>query len=132
MAEFHLTDDEFFQILRDNAGLYARTAKAVTETYGIPYSRQAVRERALKQPEILTDIEEEGLDLAEGGMRDLMISHNEDIKFKSCQFVLKTKGKKRGYVERTEVDVSGSLGITWHEERTYEKPGPTETKDKSL
>jgi hypothetical protein len=104
MAEFHLTDDQFFQILRDNAGLFARTAKSISETYGIPYSRQAARERALKQPEILTDIEEEGLDMAEGGMRDLMISPNEDIKFKSCQFVLKTKGKKRGYVERTEVD----------------------------
>jgi hypothetical protein len=44
-------------------------------------------------------------------------------------FFLKCKAKKRGYVERTELDVSGALGITWHEERTYEKPGPTETKD---
>lgn len=33
---------------------------------------------------------------------------------------LKTKGKKRGYVERTEVEHSGQMSITWHEEKTYE------------
>jgi hypothetical protein len=38
---------------------------------------------------------------------------------------LKTKGKKRGYVEKQEIEHSGQLGITWHEERTYEtKPTP--------
>lgn len=103
MAEFYLSDEEFFSILRENAGLFARTAKAISETYGIEYSRQAARQRALMSPEILADIDDESLDLAEGGMNDLMKSLDEDVKFKSCQFVLKTKGKKRGYVERTEV-----------------------------
>lgn len=110
MAEIQLTDEEFFKILRENAGLFARTAKAITETYGINYSRQAARERALKQPEVLADIEDESLDLAEGGMNDLMKSMDEDVKFKSCQFVLKTKGKKRGYVERVENAVTDSEG----------------------
>ena len=35
-------------------------------------------------------------------------------------FYLKTKAKKRGYIERTEVDHSGNLAINWHEEKTYE------------
>jgi len=110
MAEFYLSDEEFFSILRENAGLFARTAKAISETYGIEYSRQAARQRALMSPEILADIDDESLDLAEGGMNDLMKSLDEDVKFKSCQFVLKTKGKKRGYVERVENAVTDNDG----------------------
>lgn len=103
MADYHLTDNEFFSILRENAGIFSRTAAAIREKYGIEYSRQAARDRALRQPELLADIEDEGVDVAEAGMKELMISIDEDIKFKACQFVLKTKGKKRGYVERQEV-----------------------------
>lgn len=34
---------------------------------------------------------------------------------------LKTKGKKRGYYEKQEIEHSGQVGVTWVEERTYEK-----------
>jgi len=35
-------------------------------------------------------------------------------------FYLKTKGKKRGYIEKSELDISGSLGVTWQETKTYD------------
>jgi hypothetical protein len=40
-------------------------------------------------------------------------------------FFLKTKGKKRGYVEKTEVEHSGSI-IQWHEEKTYDSDKKTD------
>lgn len=37
-------------------------------------------------------------------------------------FLLKTKGKKRGYIEKTETEHSGNLSVQWNEEKTYESP----------
>jgi len=34
-------------------------------------------------------------------------------------FYLKTKGKKRGYIERTELDMSGQLTMNWNEVKNY-------------
>jgi hypothetical protein len=41
---------------------------------------------------------------------------------------LKTRGKKRGYFEKQEIEHSGQIGIIWNEQRTYEGHGPKEFK----
>ena len=110
MAEFHLTDDQFFAVLRENGGLYAVTAKAISETYDINFSRQAVRERALKRPDILTDIEDETLDTAEEGLLSLMSDLDKKIKIDAIKYYLSRRGKKRGYTERVENAVTDSDG----------------------
>ena len=103
MAEIKISDEAFLSILRENGGLYAVTAKAIDDQLGIKLSRQAVRQRAMDHPEELKDIEEEQSDIAEEGLQSLMKSADDKIKIDAIKFYLKTKGKKRGYVERTEV-----------------------------
>ncbi|MCT4622529.1 MAG: hypothetical protein N4A46_02815 [Schleiferiaceae bacterium] len=98
-----LSDKEFWIILRDCGGLYARTRDAIKNQFGIEYSRQAARERALKNPDEFEDILEESLDLAEESLRDLMQSDDERIKFQAVSLFLKTKGKIRGYTEQQEI-----------------------------
>lgn len=61
------------------------------------------------------------------GIADIALDFAESKLHKSIEsgsdtatiFYLKTKGKKRGYVERQEVEQSGGLTINWHEEKTY-------------
>lgn len=108
MATKRLSNKEFWTILRENAGIYARTARAIQKQFGIEYSRQAVRERAEKKPELLADIIEENLDVAEEGLQALMRTKNENVKQKAIEFYLKTKGKSRGYIVQVNSDVTSN------------------------
>src|SRR6056297_1272605 len=99
-----LSDKQFWDILRENGGLYARTARAIEKQFNIEYSRQAVRHRAEMKPELLEDILEQNTDIAEEGLFSLMRSSDARVRTSNIQFYLKTKGKKRGYIERQEFD----------------------------
>ncbi len=107
-----LSDKEFWTILRKNAGLFARTARAIEKEFGISYSRQAVRERAEKQPDLLADILEETVDIAEEGLHDLMRSSLPNIKLKAIELYLKSKGSHRGYHQKETVSHSGEVAVT--------------------
>lgn len=98
-----VSDNEFWEILRENAGIYARTARAIEKQFNIQYSRQAVKERAEKNIERLNDIREQNFDVAEEGLMSLMRSKAERIKLDSIKFYLERKGKDRGYSSRQEI-----------------------------
>lgn len=101
-----LSDEQFFAILRENAGIFSRAARKIREQYGISYTRQAVRDRALKSPELLQDIFEESMDVAEEGLQTMMRSNNERIKLNAIIFFLKMKGQDRGYTDKLELNVN--------------------------
>lgn len=45
-------------------------------------------------------------------------------------FYLKTKAKKRGYIERTELDHINPMPVVWKEEKTYTAPDtPTQSNE---
>lgn len=106
MAKKRLSDKEFWTILRENAGIYSRTAQAIRSQFGIEYSRQAVKDRAEKRPELLSNILEENIDVAEDGLLSLMKSKNERVRLKSIEFFLRTRGASRGYVMQTLTDIT--------------------------
>jgi len=63
--------------------------------------------------ESISDI---ALDFAESQLHKQI----KDGEVSSTIFYLKTKGKKRGYIEKTEVENSGSMTINWQETLTDE------------
>lgn len=100
-----LTDKEFWEELRKQGGIFARTARAIKAKYKIKYTRQAVRDRALKEPDRYDDILEENIDNAEEQLHTIFLtSRNERNRLQAVQFYLRTIGRKRGYIERQEVE----------------------------
>jgi len=89
-------------------GNYSNIAKTLNVV------RSAVTKYLQKHPELLDDIEDEReqrLDANEDVMRKIIEMDDSDdvkitaLKFKAAQFMLSKLGKKRGYVETSEIDL---------------------------
>ncbi len=103
-----VSEKRFWEILRANGGLLAMTAKQISEECGTSYTRQAVRDRAMKKPELLADIQNEVVDIAESRLNELMKSADERVALRACEFYLDRKGKHRGYTTKQEFDVTSN------------------------
>jgi|GEM_PF-3291655 hypothetical protein len=108
-----ITNEDFWELLRINNANFQATADAITKVAGGTYSRQAVHERAMRDPDQVDDIKESNLDLAERGMMELVVSDNESIKFKACETILKRKGGKRGWGDKQELDITGGMDMNF-------------------
>jgi len=105
-----ISDKKFLTMLRANGGIYARTARAITEKFGFPYTRQAVSQRAKKFTEEELDIQEENLDVAEETLINIMRSPDRKTALRAADIYLKAKGKGRGYGDSLDV-TSGNKPI---------------------
>lgn len=63
-----------------------------------------------------TNFKEYKLDIVESKLMKLAKEENPIVLI----FLAKTLGKKRGYIEKQEIEHSGHVGITWSETKTYE------------
>lgn len=108
-TERKISETEFVAFLRNNGGVYSRTADAITrhlrKLTGDPdasYSRQAVKYRAEQLPaEVLESIEDETWDLVAGGLQDSLQSDDQGIKLKAVALGMRYLGSKYGIVEHT-------------------------------
>ena len=92
-----ISDAQFWNILRANAGMFATTAHAIAEKIGKTYTRQSVRERALRDPEKLEDIREQSVDDAEGVVFKLLKNWDPRVKLKAAETILRARARDRGY-----------------------------------
>jgi hypothetical protein len=104
-----LSDKEFWGILRENGGIAARTVRAIKAKYGIDITRQSVSQRAKKRLQVLADIEEANLDRAEETLFDVLITADDAVKLRAATYYLDRKGRKRGYIEKSELN--GNLSV---------------------
>jgi hypothetical protein len=97
------TDDEIAEALRAHRGLIALAAEALGMSY------QGVRDRVASSPRLQAVKEsatERIMDKAEDNLAKAIENGDAAISFK----VLSTKGRRRGYVERTEQVITAEAG----------------------
>ena len=97
---FKIADIE--EALRSTAGLITPAARVLESKYGT-CSHNTVRAYIARHPKlqaVVTEITETQLDLAENGLVTAVRDHN----LTAIIFYLKCKGKRRGYIERQQVE----------------------------
>lgn len=92
-----LSHDEFFGAVREAGGLYHVAVKLIKKYYKIDITRQAVRDRCLRHPEIMADINEENRDIAVEGLHSLLKSEDEKVKLGAVKYYLDNQGQELGF-----------------------------------
>lgn len=104
----HLSDKEFLNYLRENAGIPERTARKIREATGKPYSRQAAQKRIGNFPKELEDIQEQNIDVATEGLMSLMRSKDERIRLAAIKYFLDAKARHQGFGQKIEIATKGN------------------------
>ena len=107
------------EALEKSLGIVTTAAKAVGISRNTHYEWMKDDEAYKTGVDSIGDI---ALDFAESKLHK-SIENGSDT---ATIFYLKTKGKKRGYIERQEIEHSGDMSITWQESKTYEAKPETD------
>jgi thiamine biosynthesis lipoprotein ApbE len=99
-----VTPEQFEEAIRKTGGLYTATVNYIKKKWKIEITRQSVKDRADKNPELLQEVREAAKDKAESVVFELMGSKNDTVKFKSATYYLDRLGTDRGYILTSKVD----------------------------
>ena len=121
-----LTVKVFKKAVKDTGGIL----KDIAHNAGV--ERVAVWSFLKKHPnlqELIEDEREKIVDTAEGSLYSQVKGRQEW----ATKFILKTKGRKRGYIEKSEVEHSGEATVHHSFANVYNEvnnePGPSPTKE---
>lgn len=103
------------EALEKNLGIVTQAAKLIGVSREQHYKWMKDDPKYKARVEELQDVV---LDFAESKLHQ-SIQNGSDT---ATIFFLKTKGKKRGYIERTELEMTGQMSVNWDETKTYEQP----------
>jgi transposase len=116
-----ITNKKIIDAFKNTGGIVSKAALKL----GV--SRQAVYSRIQKSEELAKEqqsAKETALDLAE----DKLLSNIKAGDNTCIIFFLKTQGKKRGYVEKQEVEQSGSLNLNSAPQIVFNDPKTDKSK----
>lgn len=105
--------DQFIEALSVAKGIVSKAAKETGINSAYHY-RWLMEDEAYKAR--VAAVEEEVLDWVEGKFHE-NLDRKDTI---SMIFYLKTKAKRRGYIERSEVDMNSNISVSWNESKSYD------------
>ena len=123
MTESDIHKKAMLKALEKSLGVVTTACKFVDISRETHYRWLREDEEYKEAVESISDI---AIDFAESKLHD-SIENGSDT---AIIFYLKTKGKKRGYVERQEIEQSGGLTVNWHEQKNYKPDIPAFPKDR--
>ena len=97
----------------------------------VSISRQAISER-IRKSEVLTSAYDEIVESALDFVEYKLFQKINEGDMTAIIFYLKCKGKKRGYIERQSIELSGNDGAPIKVERQQSKPDLTKLTDEEL
>lgn len=101
----HSKKESMIKALESSLGVVTSAAKAVGMDQATHYKWLKLDPAYKERVEAIADI---ALDFAESKLHDNIGKGDTTATI----FYLKTKGKKRGYIEKQEIDHSGEVGVT--------------------
>ena len=113
-----ISDFDFWRILEQERGLQSKTAAAIREFVGKPYTRQAVNDRIQKNPDRFDEILEMNIDAAESVWFDVTrdkTARDVDRISAASKLIDSVRGRQRGYGKHLHVvteDVRPFEGLT--------------------
>ena len=123
-----VTQHQFEEAIRKTGGLYSASVNYIKKKWRIDITRQSVKERAEKNPELLQEVREAAKDKAESVVFDCMSDKNSTVKFKAATYYLDRLGADRGYLIKNHLDhtsngesMAGSVVVSEESARNIRK-----------